>query len=405
MNSATSEAGQRKKSYRRLRIVTVTAIYRLAIFIAVFLALDFFYSRMFHHPAEIARVIDPIFHHTFRPNFDGYELWGERQYRLFTNNLGFKDAAARNVSLKPDTRRVVLIGDSFTEGLGTPFEASFAGMLAVDGQRRAEKTEFLNAAVESYSPTLYYRRIKFLLDGGYVFDEVVVFPDLSNVNDEATSYFCFDDVPQYKALCRDQTSQLETGGGECSDNRDGALWDYLERNFAIHDRLRSIGRSLQQNFAVSDSLRMLVKFKLQVWSGELKRGQLTPSWRIGWSVPNYDVGDTYAPLGVDGGIERTLVHMGALADLLAQRHIALTIAVYPWPLSLVQNDPGGSWVAIWRKFCVTNCKAFIDTFPDFIAARDAHPADWYERNFVSGDAHFSAAGHRIVFDALTKAGL
>ena len=329
MNSATTEAGQRKKSYRRLRIVTVTAIYRLAIFFAVFLALDFFYSRMFHHPAEIARVIDPIFHHTFRPNFDGYELWGERQYRLFTNNLGFKDAAARNVSLKPDTRRVVLIGDLFTEGLGTPFEASFAGMLAVDGQRRAEKTEFLNAAVESYSPTLYYRRIKFLLDSGYVFDEVVVFPDLSNVNDEATSYFCFDDVPQYKALCRDQTSQLETGGGECSDNRDGALWDYLERNFAIHDRLRSIGRSLQQNFAVSDSLRMLVKFKLQVWSGELKRGQLTPSWRIGWSVPNYDVGDTYAPLGVDGGIERTLVHMGALADLLAQRHIALTIAVFP----------------------------------------------------------------------------
>jgi hypothetical protein len=405
MNSATTEAGQRKKSYRRLRIVTVTAIYRLGIFFAVFLALDFFYSRMFHHPAEIARVIDPAFHHTFRPNFDGYELWGERQYRLFTNNLGFKDAAARNVSLKPDTRRVVLIGDSFTEGLGTPFEASFAGMLAVAGQRRAEKTEFLNAAVESYSPTLYYRRIKFLLDSGYVFDEVVVFPDLSNVNDEATSYFCFDDVPQYKALCRDQTSQLETGGGECSDNRDGALWDYLERNFAIHDRLRSIGRSLQQNFAVSDSLRMLVKFKLQVWSGELKRGQLTPSWRIGWSVPNYDVGDTYAPLGVDGGIDRTLVHMGALADLLAQRHIALTIAVYPWPLSLVQNDPGGSWVAIWRKFCVTKCKAFIDTFPDFIAARDAHPADWYERYFVSGDAHFSAAGHRIVFDALTKAGL
>jgi hypothetical protein len=87
MNSATTEAGQRKKSYRRLRIVTVTAIYRLGIFFAVFLALDFFYSRMFHHPAEIARVIDPAFHHTFRPNFDGYELWGERQYRLFTTIL------------------------------------------------------------------------------------------------------------------------------------------------------------------------------------------------------------------------------------------------------------------------------------------------------------------------------
>ncbi len=129
-----------------------------------------------------------------------------------------------------------------------------------------------------------------------------------------------------------------------------------------------------------------------------------PSYRIGWSIPNYDVGDTYAPLGVDGGIARALLHMQALADLLRQRHIGLTVAVYPWPLSLVQADPAGRWVAIWRQFRVSNCKAFVDTFPDFMAARDAH-ADWYERYFVSGDAHFSAAGHRIVFDALTRAGL
>ena len=404
MNWATTGAG-RQTSRRRFLVVAWTAVYRVAIFFAIFLALDFFYSRMFHHQAEIARVIDPVFHHTFRPNFDGYELWGERQYRLFTNNLGFKDAAVRTVSPKPATRRVILIGDSFTEGLGTPFEESYAGMLAVAGQRRADKTEFLNAAIESYSPTLYYRRIKSLLDSGFAFDEVVVFPDLSNVNDEATSYFCFDDVPQYKSLCQAKSSQSETRSDDCGDNRDSNLWDDLERNFAVNDRVRTVGRYLQQNFAVSDSLRMLIKFKLQVWSGELKRGQLTPSWRIGWSVPNYDVGDTYAPLGVDGGIERTLVHMQALADLLAQHHIALTVAVYPWPLSLAQKDPGGRWVAMWRKFCVTNCKTFIDTFPDFVAARDAHPTDWYERYFVSGDAHFSAAGHRIVFEALTKAGL
>ena len=198
---------------------------------------------------------------------------------------------------------------------------------------------------------------------------MVVFPDLSNVNDEATSYFCFDDVPQYKSLCQAKSSQSETRSDDCGDNRDSNLWDDLERNFAVNDRVRTVGRYLQQNFAVSDSLRMLIKFKLQVWSGELKRGQLTPSWRIGWSVPNYDVGDTYAPLGVDGGIERTLVHMQALADLLAQHHIALTVAVYPWPLSLAQKDPGGRWVAMWRKFCVTNCKTFIDTFPDFVAAQ------------------------------------
>lgn len=404
MNSTIAEA-ERPKPRRRLLAVTLSTICRVAIFLAIFLALDFFYSRLFHHPAEIARTFDPVFHHTFRPNFDGYELWGERQYRLFTNSLGFKDAAVRDVTPKPNTRRVVIIGNSFTEGLGMPFKSSFAGMLAAAGQQRAEKTEFLNAAVESYSPTLYYRRIKFLLDSGFVFDEVVVFPDLSNINDEATNYFCFDDIPRYKALCPTKSSQAGPSGDACGDKRDGNLWDDLEQKFAINDRVRTIGRYFQQNFAVSNSLRMLVKFKLQDWSGALKRGQMTPSWQIGWSVPNFDVGDTYAPLGVAGGIERTLVHMQALADLLAQRHIALTVAVYPWPLSLVQKDPGGRWVELWRKFCATNCKTFVDTFPDFIAARDAHPHDWYEHYFVSGDAHFSVAGHRIVFDALIRAGL
>ncbi len=74
-------------------------------------------------------------------------------------------------------------------------------------------------------------------------------------------------------------------------------------------------------------------------------------------------------------------------------------------VSLIQAEPAGRWVPIWRQFCAAAaCKAFVDTFPDFIAARDAH-ADWYERYFVPGDAQFSAAGHRIVFDALTRAGL
>jgi hypothetical protein len=96
--------------------------------------------------------------------------------------------------------------------------------------------------------------------------------------------------------------------------------------------------------------------------------------------------------------------MQDLAELLARRNIPLTVTVYPWPLSLAQEDPGGRWVAIWRDFCAGKCKAFIDSFPDFIAARDAH-SDWYEKYFLVGDYHFSAAGHRIVYYALMRVGL
>ena len=386
MNSAVDCSVDHTARQRRRRcvVVIVMAIYCLAIFFT----LDFLYSRLSRAAPTIARMAHPVFHHTLRPNFDGYEAWGDRHYRLITNGLGFKDSATRDIALKSNTRRIVLIGDSFTEGIGMRFEDTFAGMLAAAGGQRSIKTEFLNAAVVSYSPTIYYRKIKFLLDNDVDFNEVIVFPDLSDVQDEATGYFCFDDDPQYKPLCPRQIPTPQ---------------QVLQAK-TLDDTMHSLGGYLQRNFAFTDALRYMVKFKLLEWSGTSRRDQLTPFPLIGWSVPRYNVGDAYNPLGVEGGITRALAHMQALAKLLAERHIALTVVVYPWPLSLVQDDPGGRWVGMWREFCVTSCRSFIDTFPDFIAARDAH-TDWYERYFIPGDFHFSRAGHRIVFDALTKAGL
>ena len=93
--------------------------------------------------------------------------------------------------------------------------------------------------------------------------------------------------------------------------------------------------------------------------------------------------------------------MQALADLLHGRGIPLTIVVYPWPLQLADNDRNSRQVAIWRDFCVKNCKAFFDLFPAFFAEKDTH-ADWYRRLFIYGDDHFSPAGNLVMFRELAK---
>ena len=103
--------------------------------------------------------------------------------------------------LKSDSRRILLIGNSFAEGIGMNFEDTFAGQLYRAGQERSEKIEFLNAGVVSYSPSIYYKKIKHLIESGLQFDEVVLFSDTSDVTDEATSYFCIDDDPKYRAYC------------------------------------------------------------------------------------------------------------------------------------------------------------------------------------------------------------
>src|SRR5262245_11438279 len=127
--------------------------------VVLLLIFDFIYSNFFHAPERMLRLADERFDHGFAANFDGYDRVVDF-YRVFTNSLGFMDAAVRDVPAKSDRRRILLMGDSFTEGGGLPFEQTFAGMLSRAGNDWPQKIEFLNAGVGSYSPVIFYQKIK-----------------------------------------------------------------------------------------------------------------------------------------------------------------------------------------------------------------------------------------------------
>jgi hypothetical protein len=93
--------------------------------------------------------------------------------------------------------------------------------------------------------------------------------------------------------------------------------------------------------------------------------------------------------------------MQALADLLAAHRISLTIVVYPWPTQLSVDDRDSRQAAIWREFCVNNCKTFINLFPLFFSEKDRHQ-DWYRRFFIRGDVHYSAEGNKLIYRELVK---
>lgn len=340
--------------------------------IGLLLACDLAYSNFFHTPERFFRAPDPRFDHSLTPNFDGYDLM-IRFYRVYTNSLGFKDAAVREVPAKSNHRRVLLIGDSFTEGLGLPFEQTFAGLLYRAGNQRSDKIEFLNAGVVSYSPTIYYQKIKHLIESGLHFDEVVVFSDISDVPDEATGYFCIDDDPQYRMHCHDER-QRYTGPKR-------TIW--------------------QRNFVVIDATHRYIKARINARKPLtppqlLERLEKSPLAR--WTISDVE---KLEPLGIEGGIKRSLHNMQKLADLLAHNNIKLTVAVYPWMLQLAADDRDSRQVAIWRDFCVKNCRTFINLFPVFFAAKDANP-DWLDRLFTPGDFHFSPEGNEIVFREVAR---
>jgi hypothetical protein len=308
-------------------------------------------------------------------NFAGYDIWGEARYPLFTNSLGFKDGSVREVPLKGSSHRILLIGDSFTEAIGIPYENSFVALLNRAGEQRPQSVEFLDAGVASYSPSIYYRKVKYLLGRGLQFDEVVLLSDSSDVEDEATSYFCIDDDPKYQKLCSTPPGTYPPVPP-------------LKRDFFI------------DHFAVTNRVRVVAKRWIQSALGNRRSAIEHDHDRIGWTTPNPDPA-RYRPLGVEGGIARSLQNMTRLSDLLTSRGIPLTIVVYPWAQQIAQNDRDSRQVRLWRDFCPRHCKAFIDLFPVFFAAADADK-DWYEHLYILGDDHFSAAGNRMLYAELAK---
>ena len=368
------KAGFCRAAFAPRRILLNSAMFLYCL--GLFLIFDFAYSTFTRgqEQARAARVYDPVYDHGLAPKFDGYDVWGEARYRLITNNLGFKDASTRDVPLQSPARRILLIGDSFAEGIGLPFESTFAGLLEHAGQSRPDKVEFLDAGVASYSPSIYYAKVKHLLDLRLKFDEVVLLSDSSDVEDEASSYFCIDDDPKYRKFCTTPPGAVPEPA--------------IKRDFFI------------DHFVVTNRVRVTIKRWILTKLGNKRHAIEGDHNRIGWTTPNPDPAK-YRPLGVKGGVARSLENMGKLSDLLASRGIPLTIVVYPWAQQIAQGDRDSKQVRLWRDFCPSRCKAFIDLFPAFFAAAD-RDKDWYEHLYILGDDHFSAAGNRMLYEELAK---
>ncbi len=327
------------------------------------------------------RTPSDIYHHDLKPNQRLNRVeWGTWRYEVRTNSLGFKDHEVRDVPLTVDRPRLLLIGDSFTEGVGYPFRETFAGRVADRLDRRG--VDVLNAGVVSYSPAIYYRKIKYLYeDVGLRFDEVAVFLDISDIMDEAV-YYQLDE--RQRVTDRNLTPvKLEK-----------KVRRFLERNtmsFALGFRLK------RMLFPKPLAKRNPCLARMRETGGDVN--QIGADWiaervgsdRGGWTVRPHVYQD-WGRRGLETGAE----NMTRLADFLSRRNIPLTLVVYPWPDQIFARDLDSLQVSFWKEWAGRQGVRFVNLFPDFID--DTPPLTVYENNFVTCDVHWNDVGHRLVAD-------
>jgi hypothetical protein len=122
---------------------------------------------------------DPVLHHRARPNLS-VTVSGKP---FVTNSLGLRDREYASPK-PPSTVRLLMLGDSFTEGAGLLLEETVAkGVERALSARRCGAYEVVNAGVSSYSPILEYlllQRLAPLLTP----DVVVLNFDMTDVHDD-----------------------------------------------------------------------------------------------------------------------------------------------------------------------------------------------------------------------------
>lgn len=324
------------------------------------------------------RVASDIYHHDLKPNTSAWANWGPLAHRIHTNSLGFKDASVGEIALETAGRRVLLIGDSFTEGIGMPFESSFAGL--IQSHLAEQSVEVLNAGVISYAPTIYSRKVRYLMETvGLQFTEVVVFIDISDIEDEAAHYMLDSDgrVADQPNAVRDfhLANTLESG-------RFGRVKRFLVRHsltVRLADTIKD--RTLLPAVEAPLDTEPLAIFRKTL---ENDRGNWTH---------RPDVFDRYGRRG----LERASKAMQGLWDSLNSAGKKLTVVVYPWPQQVVEADLESVQVTFWRNWADQRGVKFIDLFPTFIGPNRAQ--ETLSTLYIPGDYHFNAAGNRRFAEA------
>lgn len=326
---------------------------------------------------SLVRMSSRVYHHDLQPNVDAEVRWGQIKHRLCTDGNGFKSPC--NVS---DTQRqnkqfdIAFIGDSFTEGMGYPYEQTFVGLYAA----AHPNLRVANLAVSSYAPSIYLKKVEYLLAHGYTFKTLVVLPDISDIQDEAIFYRLTGDVVgdrEYNGFLVNAARRFQESVGKYFSMTANGLMAAA----------KGIDRFFGKLFG-----RIVKKPKTPYPDHPRAHWTFTPD------------SDEYGDAGVQGGIAQALDAMRQLKKLLDTHHIQLVVAVYPWDTQLKHGVENHRGVSLWRDFCKQeNCLGFIDMNPAFFAEMKKLGYESMVKTYqIEGDTHYNETGNRLLFKALEQ---
>jgi hypothetical protein len=298
--------------------------------------------------------ISTAYDHDLAPNANSTRVWGNVTYAWHTDRYGLRSGECAPGEAQKNWPAIFVLGDSFTEAIGSTYENSFAGLMACDAAKQGKAA--WNLGVASYSPAIYWRKVRSVQKRlGIKPAEIFVFLDMSDIDDDANTY-------------HEQT--------------DGTVSAHRWHGYHI-------GQFLLGNFA---TFRVMYDLFLDSPLGtyaslgrERARWTMDPELMEEWGKR---------------GLEIAGRNLEKIVDICREWNCRMTLVVYPWPENVAAGDKNSVQVTHWRDWANSRSVRFIDGFAPFFR----EPGDAALRKyFIAGDVHFTAAGHRLLYDEVKRA--
>ena len=322
------------------------------------------------------RIRDKNFSHTFKKNFKGSSSYGNKKSIICTDQHGFKtNCIKKKYSNDYD---YIFIGDSFTEGIGLNYSETFVGIFE-------DKTQYnvANLGVSSYSPIIYYHKLKYFLDQGLKTKHVILYLDVSDVEDEIDRYEC------NKVVCY-RNSNTEVVYTKIKSSEFNKKIYYLKKFIKKNLKFTKILLKYSKNLYCKDRI-------ISACYNNYNKNTLRYSWINDFKKNTNTNGIFQKPF------KQEVYYLEKISNLLKNKGIKFSLAIYPWPANILYDESINDYQNYWKNFCLSRCNFFINHFDDFKKLKkNKSKKQIINENFFYSDIHFNKNGNLFIASKLMK---
>ena len=315
------------------------------------------------------------FHHKIAPNINLYEHWGKKKYKVKTNQFAMRINESENFNIDKTKKNIGFVGDSFVYGSGIDYNDHFISKF------ETKNYNFLNLGYVSYSPSIYFKKIKFLIEEEKLnFEKIFIFVDHSDIQDEGQFYR--EDINGN--IVRKWINDKEVK----SKNRKYKIKNFFKQNSFIF--------KLYENL-FSSKISKKSKECLQEVNKDKNFKEYIDLDRFGYgyndNLQNKD--------WIKEGIDKTLNYLNKIKNLSIENNFQIIIVNYPSALEVIDNisSNNSEHFNFLKEWSSKNKISFIDTRNDFIKENNIND---YVNNFVLCDVHWNSNGQKIISKNIEK---